>query len=104
SADRESAGKVMEGRESEIRPCVGMGYCIDRIYFGGEALCAHNAATGREATMPHVIAASTGKKRKVVVVGAGPAGLEAARVAAARGPAVVVLEGAAAARGPPRLS
>jgi NADPH-dependent 2,4-dienoyl-CoA reductase/sulfur reductase-like enzyme len=85
---------VAEGREHEIRPCVGMGYCIDRIYTGGEALCIHNAATGREATMPHVIARGSGPKRTVVVVGAGPAGLEAARVAAARGHKVVVLEAA----------
>jgi hypothetical protein len=49
---------------------------------GGEALCLHNAATGREATLPHVIARSAGPARKVVVVGAGPAGFEAARVAA----------------------
>src|SRR5215469_10765479 len=94
-ADPHIARKVAEGRESEIRPCVGMGYCIDRIYFGGEALCAHNAATGREATMPHVVSASMGKQRKVVVVGAGPGGLEAARVAAARGHEVVVFEAAA---------
>jgi 2,4-dienoyl-CoA reductase-like NADH-dependent reductase (Old Yellow Enzyme family) len=103
-ADPHIARKVMEGREEEIRPCVGMGYCIDRIYFGGEALCAHNAATGREATMPHVIAASAGKKRKVVVAGAGPAGLEAARVAATRGHAVVVLEAAAEPGGQLRLA
>jgi 2,4-dienoyl-CoA reductase-like NADH-dependent reductase (Old Yellow Enzyme family) len=103
-ADPHIARKVMEGRESEIRPCVGMGYCIDRIYFGGEALCAHNAATGREATMPHVIALSAGRKRKVVVVGAGPAGLEAARVAAARGHAVVVFEAAAEPGGQLRLA
>ena len=47
--------KVLEGRENEIRPCVGATYCLDRIYEGGEALCIHNAATGREATIPHVI-------------------------------------------------
>ena len=103
-ADPHIGRKVMEGRENEIRPCVGMGYCIDRIYFGGEALCAHNAATGREATMPHVIAASTGRKRKVVVVGAGPGGLEAARVASARGHAVVVFEAAAEPGGQLRLA
>ena len=103
-ADPHIARKVAEGRESEIRPCVGMGYCIDRIYFGGEALCAHNAATGREATMPHVIAAATGKKRKVVVVGAGPGGLEAARVAAARGHAVTLFEAAAEPGGQLRLA
>jgi 2,4-dienoyl-CoA reductase-like NADH-dependent reductase (Old Yellow Enzyme family) len=103
-ADPHIARKVAEGRESEIRPCVGMGYCIDRIYFGGEALCAHNPATGREATMPHVVSASSGAKRKVVVVGAGPGGLEAARVAAARGHEVVVFEAAAEPGGQLRLA
>ena len=93
-ADPHIAKKVMEGREHEIRPCVGMGYCIDRIYFGGEALCIHNAATGREATMPHVVAKPAGPKKRIVVIGAGPAGLEAARVAAARGHQVTVLEAA----------
>ena len=81
-----------------------MGYCIDRIYFGGEALCIHNAATGREATMPHEVSRSEGPSRKVVVVGAGPAGLEAARVAAARGHRVVLFEAAAEAGGQVRLT
>jgi NADPH-dependent 2,4-dienoyl-CoA reductase/sulfur reductase-like enzyme len=90
-ADPHIVRKIVEGREAEIRPCVGMGYCIDSIY-GGQALCIHNPATGREATMPHVVPRSDGPHRKVVVVGAGPAGLEAARVAAARGHAVVLLE------------
>jgi len=48
--------KVMEGREHDIRPCVGANYCLDRIYAGGEALCVHNPATGRELSMPHEIA------------------------------------------------
>jgi N-methyl-L-proline demethylase len=103
-ADPHIARKVMEGREDDIRPCVGMSYCIDRIYLGGEALCGHNPATGREATMPHVVARSSGPKRKVVVVGAGPAGLEAARVASARGHEVVVFEAAAEAGGQVRLA
>jgi hypothetical protein len=50
-----------------------MGYCIDRIYFGGEALCIHNATTGRESTMPHVTPRA-GLRKEVVVVGAGPGG------------------------------
>src|SRR4026207_740885 len=41
--------KIMEGRETEIRPCVGATYCLDRIYEAGEALCIHTAATGRRA-------------------------------------------------------
>ncbi len=93
-ADPHIARKVAEGREQEIRPCVGATYCLDRIYEGRDALCIHNPATGREATMPHVIARGDGPSRKVVVVGAGPAGLEAARVAAARGHEVVLLEAA----------
>ena len=57
-ADPHIVRKIIEGREAEIRPCVGATYCLDRIYDAGEALCIHNAATSREATMPHVIAAA----------------------------------------------
>lgn len=83
--------KIIEGREDDIRPCVGANYCLDRIYNGGAAYCIHNAATGRETTMPHEIPKAT-QKRKFVIVGAGPGGLEAARVAAERGHEVVVYE------------
>jgi 2,4-dienoyl-CoA reductase-like NADH-dependent reductase (Old Yellow Enzyme family) len=93
-ADPHIARKVIEGRENEIRPCVGMGYCIDRIYGAGGALCIHNAATGREASMPHVVKRGPGPARRAVVIGAGPAGLEAARVLSARGHAVTVFEAA----------
>ncbi len=98
-ADPHIASKVAAGRENDIRPCVGMGYCIDRIYFGHDALCIHNPATGREADLPHEIADKAPVRRKVVVVGAGPAGLEAARVAAERGHAVVLFEAAPEAGG-----
>jgi N-methyl-L-proline demethylase len=103
-ADPHIVAKVMAGEEHRIRPCVGATYCLDRIYEGNEALCIHNAATGREATIPHVIARSDGPLRKVVVVGAGAAGLEAARVAAERGHSVTVLEAASQAGGQIRLA
>jgi NADPH-dependent 2,4-dienoyl-CoA reductase/sulfur reductase-like enzyme len=90
-ADPHIALKVVEGREDDIRPCVGMGYCIDSIY-SGQALCVHNPSTGRERTLPHAISRSEGRLKKVVVVGGGPAGLEAARVAGARGHKVVLFE------------
>ncbi|MFW5833045.1 MAG: FAD-dependent oxidoreductase [Pseudomonadota bacterium] len=103
-ADPHLVAKLARGEEHRIRPCVGATYCLDRIYEGQDALCIHNAATGREATMPHVIRRADGPALRVIVVGAGPAGLEAARVAAERGHDVVVFEAASRPGGQLRLA
>ena len=101
--DPDIVRKIIAGREDDIRPCVGANYCLDRIYQGGAAYCIHNAATGRELSMPHSIP-KAGVKRKVVIIGAGPAGLEAARVAGERGHEVIVFEAADNAGGQIRLT
>jgi len=102
-ADPHLVRKIQLGQEATIRPCVGATYCLDRIYMAGEALCIHNAATGRELTMPHTIPRAS-VARRVVVIGAGPGGLEAARVSAERGHSVTLLEAMPWAGGQLRLA
>jgi 2,4-dienoyl-CoA reductase-like NADH-dependent reductase (Old Yellow Enzyme family) len=91
-ADPHLMNKMQAGHGEDARPCVGAGYCIDSLFTGGAALCAHNPATGREEELDHEITGTTDTPRHVVVVGGGPAGMEAARVAALRGHRVTLLE------------
>ena len=102
-ADPHIVKKIREGREHDIRPCVGATYCLDRIYQGTPALCIHNPSTGREKELPHNIEPSK-DIRRFVIVGAGPAGLEAARVAGERGHKVTVFEAADQPGGQVRLT
>jgi len=90
-ADPYLVAKLRRNEEHRIRPCVGLGYCVDRVNQGKDAVCGHNAATGREATLPHVIRPSL-KKLQVIVVGGGVAGMEAARVCAERGHQTTLFE------------
>ncbi len=75
---------IAEGREDEIRPCIGCGHCIDhQLQHGGRAICSGNAVLAR-GDNDHTIPPLETKKH-VVVIGAGVAGVEAARIAAKRG-------------------
>lgn len=91
-ADPHLIAKIKLGQTDQIRQCVGANYCIDRQYQGLDVLCIQNAATSREATMPHIIEKTTGVVRNVVIIGGGPAGMESARVCAERGHKVTLIE------------
>ena len=90
-ADPHLVRKLSQGEEDRIRPCVGLGYCVDRVNQGKAAVCGHNATTGREARFDHVIQPAE-EIKNVIIVGGGAGGLEAARVSAERGHKVILLE------------
>ena len=84
---------IDEGREDEIRPCIGCGHCINhQLQHGERAICSGNAVLARGDNDHTIIPAET--KKKVVVIGAGVAGVEAARIAAMRGHTVDIYDAA----------
>ena len=85
-ADPELVVKARDGRESEIRPCIGtsMG-CVAQLMTTGKIQCVVNVAAGVETTTPFETPGPADVTKNVMIVGGGPAGLEAARTAALRG-------------------
>ena len=88
----EFAVKAAEGREAELRPCIGANLCHSRVQWGRSLACVFNPATGRELELGAATIARAEEPKRVVVAGGGPAGMEAARAAALRGHAVTLLE------------
>jgi dimethylamine/trimethylamine dehydrogenase len=88
--------KIDEGREAEIRECIGCNICISSWHDSVPVRCTQNATIGEEwrrgwhpeRIAPRASAAS------VLVVGAGPAGLECALWLGRRGYEVSVAEAA----------
>jgi len=82
---------ISEGREDEIRPCIGCGHCINQqLQHGGTAICSGNAVLARGDNDDTISPAEV--KKRVVVIGGGPAGVETARIAAKRGHTVDLYE------------
>ncbi|MEG1715789.1 MAG: FAD-dependent oxidoreductase [Lachnospiraceae bacterium] len=82
---------IQDGRELEIRPCLGCGHCIDsQLQGGAPGSCSNNPVLGHGDNDYHI--PPTAQKKKVFVVGAGVAGVEAARIAALRGHDVTLFE------------
>ena len=86
--------KINEGREDEIRECIGCNICISSWHDGVPVRCTQNATGGeewRKGWHPEKFA-GPGSDDRILIVGGGPAGLEAALIAAKRGYQVTVAE------------
>lgn len=89
-ADPEWVNKTKEGRENEIRSCIGCLYCFETLGKGKHITCTVNARLGRENEYKEF--KKDGNKQVVAVVGGGPSGMEAARVLSERSYTVVLFE------------
>lgn len=87
--DPEFSNKAFEGREEEIRPCIGCLRCLNGIMFGKRVACTINPSFELE-NEDNLKAADV--KKKVLVIGGGAAGMEAAYVAKKKGHHVVLCE------------
>ena len=78
-ADPELVAKARDGREAEIRPCIGTSVgCVARFMVAGKMRCVVNTAAGQETKVPFEPADRAARPKRVLVAGGGPAGLEAA--------------------------
>ncbi|MCP4391521.1 MAG: FAD-dependent oxidoreductase [Gammaproteobacteria bacterium] len=86
--------KIEQGREDEIRECIGCNTCVSGQLTFTPMRCTQNPSVGEEWRRdwhPENIAPK-GSDDSVLIVGAGPAGLEAARALGQRGYPVTLAE------------
>ena len=89
--------KIDEGREDEIRECIGCNICISSWHDGVPVRCTQNPTAGEEwrrGWHPERIGGRRSSDR-VLVVGAGPAGLECGLALAKRGYEVAIADAGA---------
>ena len=87
--DPEFSNKSYEGREIEIRPCIGCLRCLNGVMFGKRVSCSINPSfeLENEETLKEAE-----EKKNILVIGGGVAGMEAAIVAKKRGHNVILCE------------
>jgi dimethylamine/trimethylamine dehydrogenase len=89
--------KIDEGREHEIRECIGCNICISSWHDGVPVRCTQNPTAGEEWRRdwhPEVFAPPAGDA-SILIVGGGPAGLDCAVTLARRGYRVTLADAAA---------
>ncbi len=93
-ADPFLPNKINEGREDEIRECIGCNICVSGYHDCVPVRCTQNPTMGEEWRRKwHPERIPPGDpETSVLIVGAGPAGLECARALGQRGFAVTVAE------------
>ena len=91
-ADPYFAKKAMEGKEEDIRPCIGCNQSCQAWTRAGNAglRCQVNPTAGHEAKYGELSRATS--RKKVLIIGSGPGGLECARNLAERGHGAVIYE------------
>jgi dimethylamine/trimethylamine dehydrogenase len=93
-ADPFLPSKINEGREDEIRECIGCNICVSGYHDCVPVRCTQNPTMGEEwrrGWHPEHIPPGDPETR-VLIVGAGPAGLECARALGQRGFAVTLAD------------
>lgn len=93
-ADPFLPNKIADGREHDIRECIGCNICYAGDGLGVPIRCTQNPTMGeewRKGWHPETISAKQSAD-KILVVGAGPAGLECARALGQRGYEVMLSE------------
>jgi len=88
--------KIDEGREHEIRECIGCNICISSWHDGVPVRCTQNPTAGEEWRRdwhPERFAPPASNS-SILIVGGGPAGLECAVTLARRGYAVTLADSA----------
>ena len=88
-ADPHIAKKIAEGKDDQIRKCMGCNWCLERLFNQVGVECPMNPAYGWEREYSLVPAITP---KKVMIIGGGVAGMQAAYAASIRGHKVSLYE------------